>query len=115
MTRTAADPPLDGDELIGTLRRRWKASYDLQLVRRRRRLYLQVMWGYLEQQSFPLSESEYRVHIQQVAEALNRMGVAGSVRRWLETSPDRPRLGKAMSLALDGDGAGDARLDEFLV
>ena len=40
--------------MIGCLQQRWQASYDLQLVVRRGRLYLQVMWAYLEQQSFPM-------------------------------------------------------------
>ena len=47
--------PLTVDEVVELLRSRWQASYDLQLVTRRRRMYLQVMWAYLEQQSFPLS------------------------------------------------------------
>lgn len=58
------------------------------------------MWAYLEQQSFPMSESDYRAHLQSVADALNRIGAAEAVRRWLSSKPDRPRLGKAMSLAL---------------
>lgn len=49
----SADGPLRVEELISCLRQRWKATYDLQLVVRRQRLYLQVMWAYLEQQSFP--------------------------------------------------------------
>ena len=48
--------PLGVEELIGCLRQRWRATYDLQLVVRRQRLYLQVMWAYLEQQSFPMDE-----------------------------------------------------------
>ena len=39
------EPPLSGDEVIACLRQRWRATYDLQLVVRRRRLYLQVMWA----------------------------------------------------------------------
>ena len=51
-------PPLTVDEVIDLLRERWQASYDMQLVVRRKRMYLQVMWAYLEQQSFPLNEEE---------------------------------------------------------
>jgi hypothetical protein len=108
----SAAAPLDAEELVGILRRRWRASYDLQLVRRRRRLYLQVMWAYLEQQSFPLDAQAYMEHLAVVAAALNRLGAAAEVRRWLTTTGDRPRLGKAMSLLI-GE-AGDARLAEFL-
>ncbi|MFM9104898.1 MAG: NFACT RNA binding domain-containing protein, partial [Cyanobium sp.] len=35
-------PPLSGSELLELLRQRWRASYDLQLVQRSRRFYLQV-------------------------------------------------------------------------
>ena len=104
-------PPLTVDEVIDLLRERWQASYDMQLVVRRKRMYLQVMWAYLEQQSFPLNEEEYRTHLAQVVDVVNRLGQAGAVRSWLTDTRDRPRLGKALSLQLQGEG----RLEEFLV
>jgi hypothetical protein len=104
--------PLGAGELIALLRKRWQASYDLQLVQRRGRLYLQVMWGYLEQQSFPLSSAEYQERIAQLVGALNDLGVAPEVRRWLATTRDRPRLGKALSLPLEPRAG---RTSEFLL
>ena len=104
-------PPLTVDEVIDLLRERWQASYDMQLVVRRKRMYLQVMWAYLEQQSFPLNEEEYRTHLAQVVDVVNRLGQAGAVRSWLTDTRDRPRLGKALSLQLQGED----RLEEFLV
>lgn len=95
-----AAEPLTGGELIAVLRRRWRASYDMQLVQRRGRLYLQVMWAYLEQQSFPLSAEDYSERLDDLAALLNRLGVAAEVRDWLTSTGDRPRLGKAMTLAL---------------
>ena len=92
--------PLTGEELIDLLSRRWRASYDMQLVQRRGRLYLQGMWAYLEQQSFPLAADAYSEHIASLAALLNRLGVALDVRDWLTTTTDRPRLGKAMTLPL---------------
>jgi hypothetical protein len=94
------------------LRQRWQASYDLQLVQRRGRLYLQVMWAYLEQQSFPLSPEAYAARLEEVAGMVNGMGVAGQVRHWLLTTTDKPRLGRAMGLALE---LPPERLGEFLV
>ncbi|MFM8660217.1 MAG: DUF3067 family protein [Cyanobium sp.] len=105
-------PPLSGSELLELLRQRWQASYDLQLVQRRGRLYLQVMWAYLEQQSFPLSPEAYAARLEEVAGMVNGMGVAGQVRRWLLTTTDKPRLGRAMGLALE---LPPERLGEFLV
>ncbi len=103
--------PLDVDEVIDCLIQRWDVSYDLQLVVRNKRLYLQIMWAYLEQQSFPLEESAYRLHIAEVLDIVNRLGLADSVRSWLSNTPKRPRVGKALSLPL----VADQRLDEFVL
>ncbi len=105
-------PPLSGAELLELLRQRWQVSYDLQLVQRRGRLYLQVMWAYLEQQSFPLSPEAYAARLEDVAGMLNGMGVAGQVRHWLRTTADKPRLGRAMGLALS---LPPDRLGEYLL
>ncbi|MFN6133633.1 MAG: DUF3067 family protein [Synechococcaceae cyanobacterium] len=104
--------PLGGPELIALLRQRWQASYDLQLVQRRGRLYLQVMWGHLEQQSFPMDAQAYAERIEQVAAALNDLCVTEQVRQWLLSVRDRPRLGKALSLPLQPD---PGRVSEFLL
>jgi hypothetical protein len=104
--------PLSGEEVVGLLRERWQASYDLQLVQRRGRLYLQVMWGHLEQQSFPLTAEAYGERLEALAGALNDLGVAAQVRQWLATTRDRPRLGRALSLALEPPSG---RLSEFLL
>lgn len=104
--------PLTADELLGLLRDRWQASYDVRLVQRHGRLYFQVMWAHLEQQSFPLSAEQYGERLEAVCAALNDLAVAAEVRSWLATTRDRPRLGKALSLPLTVDGA---RLSEFLL
>jgi len=91
---------LSVSEVIGLLRLRWQASYDLNLVRRQGRLYLHVMWGHLEQQSFPMTADSYAERIAEIVSTLNGLGVAGQVREWLSTTDDRPRLGKALSLPL---------------
>ena len=103
--------PLTAAELLSILRERWGASYDLQLHRRAGRLYLQVMWAYLEQQSFPLSEADYLERLEQLVEQLNGIGQADEVRNWLQTTRDKPRLGKALSFPLPDQG----RLSEFLL
>ena len=110
------EPPLSVDEVIGCLRQRWRATYDLQLVVRRRRLYLHVMWAFLEQQSFPMDENSYRGHLAEVLDVVNRLGLADEVRNWLFTTRDKPRLGKALSLQLQLEGSeAESLLKEFLV
>ena len=91
---------LSAEELIGMQQRRWQASYDLRLVQRQGRLYFQVMWGHLEQQSFPMTPQAYRERVAEVAATLNALGAANQVRSWLVEGRDRPRMGKALSLAL---------------
>ncbi len=107
-----ADAPLSAEEVLAVLRGRWQASYDLQLIVRRGRLYLQVMWGYLEQQSFPMTAEAYAIHVEGLVETLNGLGVAEQVRQWLRSTRDRPRLGRALSLPLELPAG---RSSEFLL
>ena len=107
-----AGAPLSGAEVRALLVARWQASHDLRLVQIRGRLYLQVMWNHLEQQSFPLSVEDYAEHIERVAAALNDLGLAATVRQWLGSTRDRPRLGKALSLPLEPVSG---RASEFLL
>jgi len=86
--------------------------HDLQLVRRQGRLYLHVMWGHLEQQSFPLTAEAYGEKLAAIVASLNGLGVAAQVRQWLATTRDRPRLGKALSLPLQ---LPEGRASEFLL
>ncbi|MEB3157278.1 MAG: DUF3067 family protein [Cyanobacteriota bacterium] len=103
---------LTAAELLQLLRERWRASYDLRLVQRQGRLYFQVMWGHLEQQSFPLTPRGYSERLAEVAATLNALGAAEQVRAWLKTTRDKPRIGRALSLALS---VPSARAVEFLL
>lgn len=104
--------PLQADELLELLRQRWQVSNGLQLVQRNGRLYFQVLWHHLEQQSFPLSDAEYREALEEIVATLNGLGVADQVRRWLQTTRDKPRLGRALSLPLE---LPEGRASEFLL
>ena len=104
IAKPVPEPPLSVDEVMACLRQRWRATYDLQLVVRRRRLYLQVMWAYLEQQSFPMDLEAYRQHLGEVLDVVNRLGLAAEVRQWITTTRDKPRLGKALSIQLQAEG-----------
>ena len=107
-----AGEPLSAEELIAILRQRWQATYDLQLVKRQGRFHLQVMWAYLEQQSFPLTPEAYRLKLDELVGLLNGLGVAAQVRQWLLTTADKPRLGRAMTLPLE---IAPERASEFLL
>ncbi|MEN9766986.1 DUF3067 family protein [Vulcanococcus sp.] len=111
MAEPIADP-LTAEELLQLLRSRWQASYDVQLVVRRGRLYFQVMWAYLEQQSFPLDAAGYQAKLEEVVSTLNGIGAGELVRSWLNTTSDKPRLGKALNLALEWP---EGRSSEFVL
>lgn len=88
---------IDGTELRKLVRDKWGASYDVRLSKMagrfgKKRVYLQVMWKFLEQKSFPLSEEEYMAQLEAVAEYLNIWGVADLVRREIKTTKQQMHL-----------------------
>jgi len=99
---------ITGQELRELLLQKWGCSYDIQLRRTKGKIFVLVMWKYLEQASFPLSEAEYEAHLEQVANYLNAWGSVAQVKAHIEKTRERPRLGKAVSIPLDlGDRASE--------
>ncbi|MGB2925102.1 MAG: DUF3067 family protein [Limnothrix sp.] len=92
---------MDGLELRELLWRKWGRSFDVQLLELKGEWYFQVMWKYLEQASFPLSESAYEEHLQAIATYLTEWGVTQQVQEYLEQTTERPRVGKAISVRLE--------------
>ena len=92
--------PLEVEEVIFYLMNRWGKRYDFRLFKRQNNLYFQMMWKYLEQESFPLTEEEYKNSLADKIEILNRGGYSDQVRNWFMTVDSRPRLGRAVSLQL---------------
>ena len=105
---------MTGQDLQTLLLEKWGYSYDLQMRRTQGKIFLQVMWRYLEQASFPLSEADYMAHLNQVALYLNEWGQGEYVQQWIEETRERPRLGKAVSIPLVlGERALEWLADEF--
>ncbi|BAY11364.1 DUF3067 family protein [Calothrix sp. NIES-2098] len=92
---------MTGQELRQLLLDKWGRSYDVQLRRSQGKIFLQVMWKYLEQASFPLSEDEYQAHLDSIANYLHALGGTTQVQTFITQTRDRPRLGKAVSIPLD--------------
>ncbi len=92
---------MTGQELHGLLFSKWGRSYDIQLRKVKGRVFCQVMWKYLEQASFPLSQTEYFEHLDTVASYLTAWGSTQQIIAYLEQTRDRPRLGKVISIPLD--------------
>lgn len=92
---------MNGKDLQALLINKWGYSYDIQLRKIKGRVFLQIMWKYLEQVSFPLSEAEYLEHLNDVANYLNAWNSEQQVREYIEKTRTRPRLGKAVSIPLE--------------
>tara|TARA_B100001287_G_scaffold81864_1_gene68181 strand:+ start:624 stop:941 length:318 start_codon:yes stop_codon:yes gene_type:complete len=103
--------PLVVEEIIYYLVNRWGKKYDFRLFTRSNNLYFQMMWKFLEQESFPLTEEEYKSSLAEKIEILNRCGYSDEVRNWLRTVNSRPRLGRAVSLQLSIN----EKMKEFLI
>ncbi len=92
---------MTGQDLHQLLLNKWGRSYDVQLRRTQGKVFVQVMWKYLEQASFPLTEAEYQAHLDSVASYLHAFGGTAQVQTFIEETRERPRLGKAVSIPLD--------------
>ena len=77
---------LTGADLRQLIIAKWNYSYDVQLRKQPNKIYLQVMWRYLEQVSFPLSEAEYDEHLDSIANYLNAMGATQQIVDFIETT-----------------------------
>ncbi len=103
--------PLEVDEVIKFFRKRWGVSYEMKIVFKGKKCFLQIMWRYLEQQSFSLSEKQYREELAQVIDMVNRLGKTSEVRGWLLNVQGKPRVGSALSLRLKENEA----FQEFVI
>ncbi len=92
---------MTGKELQQLMLQKWGRSYDVQLRQVKGRIFVQIMWKYLEQASFPLSESEYFEHLNGVVAYLNDWGGVSQVVDYINKTKERPRVGKVVSIPLD--------------
>ncbi|NJN86115.1 MAG: DUF3067 family protein [Leptolyngbyaceae cyanobacterium SL_7_1] len=92
---------MTGADLHQLLMTKWGRSYDIQLRRVQGKIFVQVMWKYLEQASFPMSEEEYFNHLNDIANYIDAWGGTAQVQTYIEQTSDRPRLGKAVSIPID--------------
>ncbi|MED6198253.1 hypothetical protein PIB30_064368 [Stylosanthes scabra] len=111
------DSTFSGFDLATLIRNKYGRSYDVQLIKKefmgRNLLALNVMWKYMEQRSFPLTEEEYILRLDDVANTLKCWGAVSHIRNSLQNSKERPRIGKAVSIFIDMDESG-ARSNEWI-
>jgi Domain of unknown function (DUF3067) len=92
---------MTGKELREIIVTKWGYSYDLQIRRTPDRIFLQVMWKYQEQASFPRSEADYLAHLDMIGSYLAGMGSVAQVQKFIATTTEKPRQGKAVSILLN--------------
>jgi hypothetical protein len=92
---------MTGEELHQLLLEKWGYSFDVQIRRIQDKIFVLVMWKYLEQASFPLSEPEYLAHLDTITSYLNAWGGTEQVRGFIKQTRERPRLGKAVTIPID--------------
>lgn len=92
---------MTGSELQQLIFNKWGCSYDVQVIRIKDKIYFQVMWKYLEQASFPLSQSQYSQHLETIASYITDWGVVNQIQVGVLEAKNRPRLGKAVSIPLN--------------
>ncbi|XP_058730193.1 uncharacterized protein LOC131602185 [Vicia villosa] len=111
------DSRFSGFDLATLIRKKYGKSYDVQLIKKefmgRNLLAMNVMWKYMEQRSFPLTEEEYILRLDDVANSLKCWGAVSHIRSSLAKSKERPRIGKAVSIFIDMDASG-ARANEWI-
>ncbi|NEQ95398.1 MAG: DUF3067 family protein [Cyanothece sp. SIO2G6] len=102
---------MTGEELQQLLIGKWGVSFDVQLKRAHGKFWVQVMWRYLEQQSFPMNEQEYLEHLNAIGGYISAWGGDHQVRQFIEQTSDRPRVGMAVSIPIQPS----ARASEWLL
>jgi len=104
---------MTGQDLHELLISKWMRSYDLQIRRVQGKVFIQVMWKYLEQASFPMTETDYFAHLDAVADYINAWGGEAQVRNYIHQTREHPRLGKAVNIPVDlGERASEWFLDD---
>jgi hypothetical protein len=104
---------MTGQDLRQLLLDKWGRSYDIQLRRTQGKILVLIMWKYLEQASFPLSEADYLTHLDAIATYLQAWQGFEQVRAGIAQCSERPRVGKAISIPLElGDRASEWILDD---
>lgn len=114
----------DPDHLDGTivtanefrqlLIEKWGKSYDVQLRRRGDRVLVLVMWKYLEQQSFPLSEADYLDQLESILVHLREWGAVERVQQEIWSTRQKPRIGQAVTIPIHLSELGE-RASEWIL
>lgn len=93
-------PSLTGADLKRVIQEKWGQPFDLRFRRVQGRIFLQVMWKYLGQRSFPMTPAQYDQHLESIATYLGALGGTQQFLDFVAETRERPRLGKAVNIPL---------------
>lgn len=68
----------------------WGKNYEVRLVQRMGRTFVHVMWAHLEQKSFPMTDEEYQMQMDAVAELCAVWGMSDVVRQGIRAATRHP-------------------------
>ena len=105
---------MNGKDLHQLLLDKWGKSYDVRLRQVRGQILIQIMWKYLEQASFPLTEAQYFENLEAIANYINGFAATAQIEAELKKTSERPRLGKTVNISVDlGHRASEWLLEDF--
>lgn len=110
-TESTSSKKFDGRELLKLIIKKWGVAYDIQLRKNSpfgeasANIYINVMWRYFGQKSFPMSEREYMEHLEAIARYINAVNKVDDFKDKVSESRKRPNayFGYAVGLPLDVD------------
>lgn len=105
------DEKFGGRELLKLIIRKWGVAYDIQLRKNKpfgegsANIYINVMWRYFGQQSFPMNEREYLEHLEAICRYLTAIDRVKEFKEKVAESRKRPNayFGYAVGIPLDVD------------
>lgn len=101
-----------GRELLELIVRKWGVAYDVQLRKNKpfgeagpANIYVNIMWRYFGQKSFPMNEREYLEHLEAIARYLNAINRVPDFKEKVKECRKRPNayFGYAVPFYLDVD------------
>jgi Domain of unknown function (DUF3067) len=92
---------MNGENLRRLIQEKWGKSFDVQLRRTQGKVFVLIMWKYLGQESFAITETQYIAHLDDIAAYISALGSGDQVEQFIRNTREKPRVGKAVSIPID--------------
>jgi hypothetical protein len=102
---------LGGRELLDLIIKKWGVAYDVQLRKNTpfgegsANIYVNIMWRYFGQKSFPMDEREYLEHLEAIGRYITAIDKVSEFKDYVAKSRKRPNsyFGYAVGIPLNVD------------